>query len=686
MILESVHNVATNLTGSVEFSVSDDSSKIFAFLSNFLYRDKERSVITELSSNALDAHKMIGRDDLPINVTLPTSLVPMFTVRDFGPGLSEANVYLFLTKYGSSSKGGSNDFIGGFGIGSKSPAAVSDTWNIKSYNDGVETEYLIHINDKGIPNINKLYSKHTTETGLEVSIPTKGILVWHDAAKAAYAHYEVMPQIKGTSSTFNNVKFDTSFHNLVKFAQHPRGSYHSGASYILMNRRAYAIDTAKISGCSNIFNGYIDWYLPFDTSSLSVSLSREDLQYDSRTIENIGSRIKDMVATFTSDWASIVSIETSIFEYQRVANEFKEKYHLSGKFCKTIATTNHDKFVSNVDFDQLHIFSLTFDKADLNVSFASNDIVKNMKCGARGIGTPNVSYFKTSYSDDTKKMHFNSKKQGDVVFVLRDATNTPSRVRQAITTGVIPNGIILDKQWFDLVPDTFTKVMASNLDKAVVVRVKRDKVAAETFILATSGKALTRYLIPDTGVRVYIKIKNAKTVDSVVDEFDNKFLNAFKDSITNTDIIFIKEGTDIPANGISAKTWVENKYAEISSKRNDLVDAMNWKFYRDISDYYCIGKVLKNPNLFFNFNNNTTIAKIHAKFEVLKTKKIDLQIIKLYDTMNSCEQLLGKTSTTIAPDDIYTMLYASYPMLKLVGDRYVNTIHEVVEYMLLCGK
>lgn len=686
MILESVHNVATNLKDSVEFSVSDDSSKIFAFLSNFLYRDKERSVITELSSNALDAHKMIGRDDLPISVTLPTSLVPMFTVRDFGPGLSEANVYLFLTKYGSSSKGGSNDFIGGFGIGSKSPAAVSDTWNIKSYHDGMETEYLIHINDKGIPNINKLYSKHTTETGLEVSIPTKGITVWHDAARVAYAHYEVMPQIKGNSSAFSSVKFDSTFHNLVKFSTkaNTRSYGSSGYPYILMNRRAYQIDTSKISGCSKMFNGYADWYLPFDTSSLSVSLSREDLQYDSRTIDNVNARIKDIEARFKSDWLTTVSIETSLFEYQRIANEFKEKNHLSGSFCKTIAVANGDKFVSNVDYDNLHRFSITFDKSNLNVNFASNDVVKTLKCGRIGIGSPNVSYSKISYSDDTKRMLFNSKTKGDVVFVLRDATNTPSRVKNAIATGIIPNGIILDKQWFDLVPEAFTKVLASSLDKVVITRIKREKVAAETFIL--SGRQLVRWAVPDTSERVYITIKNAKTVDSIIYDFDSKFVSTFKNILANT-IIFIKEGTDVPAHGISAKTWTERKYSEIVLKRNDIVDAVNWKYYRDMSDYYCIGKVLKSPTLFASFNSNTVIAKIHADFALLKDKKIDLQIINLCDTMNSCERLLGKVSTTIAADDVYTKLKLAYPMMKLLGDRCINNdISDVVEYMRLCGK
>jgi hypothetical protein len=492
-----------------------------------------------------------------------------------------------------------------------------------------------------------------------------------------------MPHIKGTSATFNNVKFSTSFHDLVKFAPKVYGSY-GGSAYILMNRRAYQIDTNKIKGCDSIFNTHPTWYLPFDTSSLSVSLSREDLQYDSRTIENIGNRIKDMVSKFKSDWATIVSISASIFDYQRVANEFKEKYNLSGQFCKILAIANSDKFVTNVDYDNLHRFSITFDKADLNVNFASNDVVKTLKCGRMGIGTPNVSYANINYSDTTKRLHFTSKTNGDVVFVLRDATNTPSRVKNAISKGLIPNGIILDKQWFDLVPESFKKVLASNLDKVVVVRVKRDKVAADTFIL--SGKQLTRWMVPDTSERVYIKIKNAKTIDSIVDDFDDKFVSTFRQSLGNYDIIFIKEDTDIPAHGISAKTWVERRYAELIAKRSDIVDAVNLKYYRDMSDYYCIGKILKSPKEFVGFDSNTVITTIHAEIAILQSKKIDLQIINLCDTMNSCEILLGKSATIISANNLYDRLKVAYPMLNLVGNTYCSNISTVVEYMRMCGK
>lgn len=686
MILENTHNVATNLQGSKEFSVSDDSSKIFAFLSNFLYRDKERSVITEISSNALDAHKLLGKEDLPISVTLPTSLVPMFMVRDFGPGLSEDNVYLFLTKYGSSSKGGTNDFIGGFGIGSKSPAAVSDTWNIKSYHDGVQSEYLIHINDKGIPNINKLYSKPTSETGLEVAIPTKGITAWHDAARAAYAHYEVMPQIKGAGSTnFTNVKFETNFHNLVKFPDDATVKYSSDNAFILMNRRSYSIDVSKISGIGDIFNVYYEWYLPFDTSSLSVSLSREDLQYDSRTIEKISERIKDLKLKFKEEWKNVVSCANSVYEYQCAANEFKNKYKLSSNFCRDIAHANLDKFFSNVGYNNLQRFGVTLDSDDLNINFVTSDFVKALKCGRSGVGKAGVSYSKIDYDNDIKKLWFNLSEKDDIVFVLRDVANAPSRVKYAISLGEISSGIILDKQWFDLVPDAFTKIFASNLKKVVLPRIKRDKVASEVFI--KNGRSLSRWVIPDANERVYIKIKNAKTLESIINDFDNLFVSAFADTLTPTDIVFIKEGTVVPTGCVTSKEWVEKKYVELISKRDDILDAVTLKYYKNLTDCRIISRIIKSPEKFKSFDSNTVIAKILDEYEILKSKKIDLQLINLCDTMNECERLLGKNSTKIVTPDVFVELELAYPMLKFISNGYgITDIDEIVEYMRMCDK
>jgi hypothetical protein len=689
MIIENSHNVNTNLHNSMDFGIVDDAARIFSFLGQHLYSEKERSVITELSSNAIDAHIMVGKGHEPFHVTLPTSLDPVFTVRDFGPGLCESDIYKFLTKYGSSSKGATNDFIGGFGIGSKSPAAVTDSWNIISYNDGIETEYLIHINEKGIPRINKLYSKPTTETGLKVVIPTKSANNWYEAAKSAYAHYEVLPVLKGgNASSITNVKYTFEYKNLYKFSS--RIGYQSAKGYILMNRRSYDLDYSKVTGFTSPFDSDFNWYLPFTTSDLSVSLSREQLQYDSSTVEKIKNRIGEILESLKAEWKIDVTPHTSAYEYQIAADTFRNKYRINSTFCRTISNQNGDKFCTLVNFDNLNSFSIELPKTDPKltvesyISYATVDVVKAIKQNRYGVGIHYVS-LKTDYNNG-RALKFNSMKKDDIAFILKDVPNTPSRVKNAIANKVIPACVILEKDLYDSIPDSFLKVKASDLDKVVIKREKREVIKSATYRL--DGKRLEKYIITDTNIEwVGVKFTNANTIDSIVGDFDKKFVAKFRNTF-GVNIIAVKDDGNFPANTITPLQWVTNKYNELILKKSDIIDALNLQTYNSVSTYYIYGFMLKKPALFKDFPNTTVISKIMEEIREFSIKKINLNNVQLCDTLATCEELLGKPSANIAYSSNFEgRIQTAYPMMKLLHNRYANDleVEEVVKYMKLCG-
>ena len=111
------HGVASS--GVFGISLKDEAH-IMSTLRDTLYSDKVLAVIREYSSNAWDAHREVGKADVPIKVTLPTSMDPTLTIEDFGPGLSPDDVFNVYTQYGASTKRGSNSSVGMLGIGSKS--------------------------------------------------------------------------------------------------------------------------------------------------------------------------------------------------------------------------------------------------------------------------------------------------------------------------------------------------------------------------------------------------------------------------------------------------------------------------------------------------------------------------------------------------------------------------------------
>src|SRR5512146_2284489 len=100
-----------------------------------LYADPELAVIREYSTNALDSHIEAGISR-PIEVTTPTALRPLFTVRDYGVGLDADDIRDIYSRYGASTKRQTNDAVGMLGLGCKSALAYVDQFTLAGITGG----------------------------------------------------------------------------------------------------------------------------------------------------------------------------------------------------------------------------------------------------------------------------------------------------------------------------------------------------------------------------------------------------------------------------------------------------------------------------------------------------------------------------------------------------------------------
>lgn len=703
MILENIHSVKTNLTGSVEFTVSNDSAKIFSLLSNFLYKDKERSVLTELSSNALDAHKMVGKESEPISITLPTSLSKEVVVRDYGPGLSENHVYEFLTKFGASSKGETNDFIGGFGIGSKSPASVTDSWRINSYHAGEVSSYLIHINDKGIPNINKLYTNPTQENGLEVIIPTKNNDGWVRAAQLVYEHYEVTPTFKGGYVNFRKFEFEEPLHGDLYL--NPKNSSSSSYKriYVLMNRRAYLVDTAKLSSNTPPLLFDRDVYLPFQTSELSVSLSREDIQYDSTTIEKISNRILSIKEKLLKDWKREVSIhDDSIFQYQMEISKFKVKYHVVPVICRNFATAVADKFASNVDFERLNVFKIEMSPigsaflhhSDKNVvrSVKENYLSWRTKHGNKLSFSVNRLVQYNSPKIEKPVLSFTCSSKDDVIFMNIDVKDGASRVKYHFENGHIQNNVVLlTTEWFNDIPDCFEKVNVSTLPKKPrEARVKRADVVSELYQL--HGRHFEKF--PDNWVDlnkkyVAIEFSNATSSSSIINEFDRKFVSS--ELCPARDMVFIKRKSKAPSFTITPKEYIEQKFNAINNKLGLIETAFKRKALSNYRRDGLVQQLMKSSQSYETLiDKNSIFGKVFNDLKMIgELSQSDLTLMKEFDILIECGKLLNKPVKNINElADFTNILIKEYPMLEFCMINYLThyQVVEICNYVKSTGK
>jgi hypothetical protein len=169
IIQENKDTAVSNMTGEANSFTIKQTAFMAELLSRKLYSNPTLAVIRELISNAIDV------SGCNIDIQAPSFLEPTFIVRDYGTGLSRDDVMTLYTTYGESTKRDTNSVIGGFGVGSKSPFALTDTFTVTSRYKGERTDYVCY-KDKGFPRIREVCSAHTDEPdGLEVRVPIEDI-------------------------------------------------------------------------------------------------------------------------------------------------------------------------------------------------------------------------------------------------------------------------------------------------------------------------------------------------------------------------------------------------------------------------------------------------------------------------------------------------------------------------------
>lgn len=82
-----------------------------------LYDNPVEAAIREYVSNAYDANVEAGSTE-PVHLHVPTEDEPYLEVSDTGNGLDYLGIVSVFANFGTSTKRDSNEFIGGFGIGS----------------------------------------------------------------------------------------------------------------------------------------------------------------------------------------------------------------------------------------------------------------------------------------------------------------------------------------------------------------------------------------------------------------------------------------------------------------------------------------------------------------------------------------------------------------------------------------
>lgn len=340
-----VHSAGIN--SSNQFTIAQ-TSKMFKILSDSLYSDKVMAVIRELATNAYDSHISAGNKN-PFLVKLPTAADPNFSVRDYGTGLSQADMEQLYTTYGASNKNDSNDFVGCLGLGSKSPFAYTKSFTTTSYYNGKQYTYIAAIDDAGVPTLNLIHSTDTDEpNGLEISFAVKQYDFHEFSHKAVriFHYFKMKPTIVGgVSYNFNeqygnrNIIIDGDGWRVCRLNNNnlfPNQNHRIQSGIVaIMGNIAYPVQSSNLIGeekaetpdhiakwnrafnkadiaswksfVSEIIDQGLYLELDFGIGELEMDVSREGLQYTKAVIKSLREKTQDIYVELKKNFSEKIS-------------------------------------------------------------------------------------------------------------------------------------------------------------------------------------------------------------------------------------------------------------------------------------------------------------------------------------------------------------------------------------------
>ena len=305
-----------------DFETSDfaigDISFIVDMFADKVYSHKERAIIRELSCNAHDSHVMAGTKDVPFDVHLPTHLEPWFSIRDYGTGLSDEDVRNIFAGIGISTKRDSNEVIGCFGIGSLSPYALTDSFTVKSYINGICRTYNCYRDEDRRPVVALLTEMETDEpNGLEVSLTVDGrVSAFEDDAVHVFKYWE------GTTPNINNDYVVEQIQKNQDFIlQTDNFGFKKGYNslYAVMGNIAYRIDRELLPDSYDLYG--IGGYIKFDLGELEFDTARENLADTPKVRDAIESKMQEIKSDIRDVAIEQIEAEPTAFKQAYKADQ-----------------------------------------------------------------------------------------------------------------------------------------------------------------------------------------------------------------------------------------------------------------------------------------------------------------------------------------------------------------------------
>lgn len=360
---------------STEFTINVQSQPVIIDSLINLYSDPIGSIVREITSNCVDAHKekdlkVIGKRALDTDDNLEhfskrntveieyvdrneiTGTTSAFIFRDHGVGLSEARIKEIFTVFGSSTKRGDNEEIGGFGLGSKSPFAYTDTFFVRTVRNEQEFTYMLS-RGATLPTMDRINIRPLKKPNLtEVVVPIKERGHARDFVSAINRQLTYFPELVYINvNSVGHVSSASIVYETPDFVL----DKNSNQAGILIGGVEYPIDSSLLG--TRIPNCGVKY--KFDVGELDLVPSRESIRYTDDTKAKILKKIE----------------KVDIFAKAKIIEEVEKETNFLKKLEKTLKVNDsYSRYGGDLgSFDMLlqlsgHRVKIPFVFKDLTVS------------------------------------------------------------------------------------------------------------------------------------------------------------------------------------------------------------------------------------------------------------------------------------------------------------------------------
>ena len=684
---------------TVNCSIDAEDMRYISSLLRNNYSNTILATIRETYANAVDANKENNLSPELIEVKSPNSIDQTFSVRDYGCGLSRDQIFNLYSKFGKSTKRGSDLSIGGFGIGRFAPLSYKDSFTVTSYHQGVKSIYSLYISEENDTKIDEVFSEPTSEANgicISVGVAKNDLTKFNEEMSSFFSNFEILPKFLNIQNHIIKpeiVIFGVDWQIRKSFNGH--SNYAVGDQGIVMGGIYYPINPELVDFKNDddyAWTIYLNKLVFIaDIGSVSLHHSRETLEYNKTTKAYLKSRYQAFCKEFTD------SIKNKIAQFDCLRDAMSYYKDINHTFPRKAfdKLESQDVFV----FKDYKITNFNFNRATYEVDNKAHRIPVYAKTYCVSGDRVAISKCYTLTNDENTYIVFHDlpentkviprvyelvKKYKNVVVVAHD---------QSIISSSVVNGVDKFKEVnrFDLIKSGYC-----NLSELTPVKLPSNKKASTSsytpsYFYKVDGTILhssnhyTQEINDTSIVKLYFPISNGKPINQYSHFYQEKnklntyFINEIG-KLFNVNVYAVSNNVAATvkfknrADFVDVNKYIQDKWDACSNETKSLIleyiscktdDAYNiMTFTSMVADVITCQKYdykLKFCSELLNKAYMLEFANFIKKWRhVLENLKINMS----HDNetpVSICGKYLNQATEEI---------YKNYPMLKIHADLY----------------